>query len=141
MKKLAIFLTFLIILMISFNSYAADDENPFTDVQEGSNYYKEVLWAVNTDPQIVQGITKDKFKPFTTCNRAQMVTFLWRMKGCPEPETTKNPFKDVKTTDLFSGLLRIVLPPVRLRISLLHLIHVQERSLLHFSGEWKMSRK
>ncbi|MBR1507899.1 MAG: S-layer homology domain-containing protein [Eubacterium sp.] len=101
MKKLAIFLTFLIILMISFNSYAAEDENPFTDVQEGSNYYKEVLWAVNTDPQIVQGITKDKFKPFTTCNRAQMVTFLWRMKGCPEPETTKNPFKDVKTTDFF----------------------------------------
>ena len=36
-----------------------------------------------------------------TCTRAQVVTFLWRAAGCPEPSTTKNPFKDVKKTDWY----------------------------------------
>ena len=36
-----------------------------------------------------------------TCTRAQVVTFLWRAAGCPEPKSTTNPFQDVKNTDWY----------------------------------------
>ena len=75
--------------------------NPFTDVPYGSNYYNAVLWAYNANPQIVSGISATKFKPFNQCTRAQVVSFLWRMKGCPEPVSKTNPFKDVKSSDFY----------------------------------------
>ena len=35
------------------------------------------------------------------CTRAQVVTFLWNALGKPEPETTENPFGDVRQKDYF----------------------------------------
>ena len=56
-------------------------ENPFVDITESDFYYKAVLWAV--EQGITNGISTDRFGPFETCSRAQVVTFLWRTKGMP----------------------------------------------------------
>ena len=69
--------------------------NPFSDVSDNAYYYAPVLWAVNHKPQITNGTSSDTFSPDATCTRAQVVTFLWRAMGEPEPTSTKNPFKDV----------------------------------------------
>ena len=70
--------------------------NPFTDVPEGQYYYEPVLWAIGQEPQITTGTSADRFSPNATCTRAQVVTFLWRASGEPEPTKTENPFSDVK---------------------------------------------
>ena len=73
----------------------SDSANPFTDVTSGAYYYDPVLWAVNHTPQITNGTGTNTFSPEATCTRGQVVTFLWRAKGCPEPKSTTNPFSDV----------------------------------------------
>jgi hypothetical protein len=70
--------------------------NPFTDVKTGAFYYDPVLWAVSHDPQITKGVSDTAFAPGETCTRGQVVTFLWRAMGCPEPKSANNPFTDVK---------------------------------------------
>ena len=72
--------------------------DPFEDVLEGMFCYEPVRWAVNHKPQITKGTDDEHFSPDATCTRGQVVTFLWRAKGCPEPTKTDNPFKDVKQT-------------------------------------------
>ena len=67
--------------------------NPFTDVSEGRYYYDPVLWAVENG--ITAGITPTTFAPDSNCTRGQVVTFLWRAAGKPEPKTTVHPFTDV----------------------------------------------
>ena len=71
----------------------ASTENPFTDVPEGSFYHKAVLWAVENG--ITNGVSETAFGPDLACNRAQVVTFLWRMMKEPTPTLTENPFTDV----------------------------------------------
>ncbi|MBQ7099015.1 MAG: Ig-like domain-containing protein, partial [Oscillospiraceae bacterium] len=73
--------------------------NPFTDVPEDSFYYEPVLWAVENG--ITTGSTATTFNPNGISMRGQIVTFLWRAAGSPEPETTENPFVDVKESDYF----------------------------------------
>ena len=68
-------------------------ENPFTDVQKGSFYEKAVLWAVENG--ITNGTAADKFSPGGACNRASVVTFLWRAAGKPASEGSDLPFADV----------------------------------------------
>ncbi|MBR1507630.1 MAG: S8 family serine peptidase [Eubacterium sp.] len=74
---------------------------PFDDCKESGNYYSSVLWAYAAHPQIVAGVTANEFKPFKSCTRAQVVSYLWRMKNCPEPKTKTNPFSDVNESDFF----------------------------------------
>ena len=69
-------------------------ENPFIDVKESDYYFDAVLWAV--EKGVVAGVTETTFVPNAACTRAQMVTFLWRNAGSPDPKTTGNPFTDVK---------------------------------------------
>ena len=45
---------------------------------------------------ITTGTSSNTFSPDSTCTRAQVVTFLWRANGSPEPTQTVNPFTDVK---------------------------------------------
>ena len=71
----------------------------FTDVPEGSFYYDPVLWALKQG--ITTGATATTFNPNGQCQRAQVVTFLWRAAGSPEPVTTVNPFTDVKESDFY----------------------------------------
>ena len=75
--------------------------NPFRDVVDSKFYHDAVLWAVSQEPQITSGYADGTFRPDNTCPRAQVVTFLWRASGCPEPETAVNPFHDVKPTDYY----------------------------------------
>ena len=71
-------------------------DNPFTDNKNGKFYYQPVLWAYYHDPQITTGTDTTHFSPNKNCTRCQVVTFLWRANGCPEPKTTENPFTDIK---------------------------------------------
>ena len=66
---------------------------PFTDVPESAYYHDAVLWAVGKN--VAAGTTPATFSPGANCTRAQVVTFLWRAMGSPEPTGTKNPFADV----------------------------------------------
>lgn len=74
--------------------YVASPANPFKDVAKGKYYYYPVLWAVGKN--ITKGTTDTTFSPNNVCNRAQMVTFLWRASGSPTPKKSKNAFVDVK---------------------------------------------
>lgn len=65
----------------------------FTDVPESAYFYEPVLWAVENG--ITSGTSATKFSPYEGCTRGQVVTFLWRAAGCPEPESSYNPFSDV----------------------------------------------
>lgn len=69
--------------------------NPFTDVEEDQFFYDPVLWAYYHDPQITAGTSATTFSPNDGATRAQVVTFLWRAAGSPEPKTGTNPFEDV----------------------------------------------
>ena len=77
----------------------AKRENPFADVPEDSFFIDPVLWAV--EKRITNGISATEFGPLVECNRAQVVTFLWRAAGEPEPTAADNPFTDVKAGDFF----------------------------------------
>ncbi|MBQ6281319.1 MAG: S-layer homology domain-containing protein [Oscillospiraceae bacterium] len=68
-------------------------QNPFKDVPADAYYTKAVLWAV--EQGITTGKSKTKFGVGSPCTREQVVTFLWRAEGKPEPESTVNPFTDV----------------------------------------------
>ena len=68
--------------------------NPFKDVKEDAYYAAPVAWAVENG--ITNGTSSTTFSPDKTCTRAQVVTFLWRAEGEPEPESAANPFNDVK---------------------------------------------
>ena len=80
----------------SFDPELAGVNNPFTDVKTGKYYYKPVLWAYYHEPQITGGATETTFGINQNCTRAQVVTFLWKAAGAPEPTATENPFTDVK---------------------------------------------
>jgi len=66
---------------------------PFTDVKPGKHYYYPVIWAVENG--ITNGTTPTTFEPNKACTRWQVVTFLWRAAGCPEPTITTHSFTDV----------------------------------------------
>ena len=66
--------------------------NPFTDVPSGAYYYDAVLWAAENG--VTDGVTATLFAPDAPCTRAQIVTFLWRAAGSPEPVGT-SAFTDV----------------------------------------------
>ena len=55
---------------------AAEAENPFADVADDAWYHDAVIWAVENG--ITSGMTATAFGPDGECNRAQMVTFLYR---------------------------------------------------------------
>ena len=66
---------------------------PFVDVPEDSFFHAPVAWAMNSG--ITQGTDASHFSPNAPCQRAQVVTFLWRSMGCPAPASTELPFVDV----------------------------------------------
>ena len=71
--------------------------NPFSDIKaEGAHkpYTDAILWAAGEE--ITTGYSDGSFRPDAPCTRAQVVTFLWRAAGSPEPESAANPFADVK---------------------------------------------
>ncbi len=87
-------------LMVLPSDNGGYDPSPFLDIKDPSKYwYLPVLWAYYAKPQITTGKNppdNNLFMPDMKCSRAEVVTFLWRLAGCPEPTITENPFKDVK---------------------------------------------
>ena len=71
----------------------------FSDVPAGAWYYKPVHWAV--EHGITSGVSDTKFGAGDVCSRYQVVFFLWKAAGSPEPKTTVNPFTDVNPGHFF----------------------------------------
>ena len=67
--------------------------NFFYDVPNGAYFYEAVKWAVKNG--ITTGVGNDLFAPEQPCTRAQIVTFLWRAAGSPEPKGTAAGMTDV----------------------------------------------
>ena len=76
----------------TFKAEQSTGNNPFTDVPAGAYYEDAVVWAVGRN--ITTGMSAAAFDPNGSCTRAQIVTFLWRAAGSPEPKTMKG-FDDV----------------------------------------------
>jgi len=70
----------------------------FTDVADDAYYADAVDWAVENG--ITSGTSSTTFAPNFTCNRAQIITFLWRSAGSPEPVGTTS-ISDVKSGDYY----------------------------------------
>ena len=66
--------------------------NFFYDVPNEAYYFEAVKWAVAQE--ITDGVGNNLFAPDQPCTRAQVVTFLWRAAGCPEPKRAGS-FSDV----------------------------------------------
>lgn len=73
--------------------------NFFYDVPNGAYFYEAVKWAV--DKGITNGLSDTMFGPYESCTRAQIVTFLWRAAGSPEPKTASS-FADVPASAYYA---------------------------------------
>jgi len=81
--------------VIHYNSPMQEDPAPttpapavssFSDVKEGDYFAQPVAWAV--EQKITNGTSEDTFSPNENCTVAQILTFLSRAKGSPEPAGT-----------------------------------------------------
>ena len=72
----------------------------FIDMPDESNWAHEPIdWAYFNG--ITSGTTPNTFSPKSVLTRGEVVFFLWKTKGSPEPATTVNPFRDVKENRYF----------------------------------------
>ena len=72
----------------------------FPDVTKQSEYYyTPVYWAAVNG--IAAGYSDGTFGPKLNCTREQMMTFLWRLAGKPEPSSSGNPFPDIHSGDYY----------------------------------------
>ena len=75
------------------------ETSPFSDVSTSAYYYEAVKWA--QEKGITGGIGNGLFGPNQPCTRAQIVTFLWRAAGSPEPKSMSS-FSDVSTDSYYA---------------------------------------
>ncbi len=75
------------------------ETSPFNDVSADAYYYEAVKWAV--EQGITGGTGSGLFGPDQPCIRAQIVTFLWRAAGSPEPKNTGS-FTDVSADSYYA---------------------------------------
>ena len=78
-----------------------EKHNPFIDVSADIYYAESVTWAVANGITTGTSNVGPLFSPGGSCTRAQMVTFLWRAAGCPQPESASSPFDDVQDPDAY----------------------------------------
>ena len=71
----------------------------FADVPANAYFADAVKWAV--DKGITNGLPDTMFGPYASCTRAQIVTFLWRAAGSPEPKATSS-FTDVPASAYYA---------------------------------------
>lgn len=92
----------------------SDSVDLYTDfidvVDSDAYYYYPVYWAIGAG--ITNGYTDSSgkptgyFGPNDTCTRAQVVTFIWRALGKPEPSSDAPTFKDVKSGEYYYKAVR-----------------------------------
>ena len=81
-------------------SFAEEAETSlFADVATDAYCYDAVKWAA--EQGITGGIGNNLFGPNQPCTRAQIVTFLWRAVGSPEPKSMSS-FVDVSTDSYYA---------------------------------------
>ena len=73
--------------------------NFFYDVPNDAFFYEAVKWAVKSG--VTNGLTDTMFGPYEPCTRAQIVTFLWRAAGSPEPKAMSS-FADVPASAYYA---------------------------------------
>lgn len=71
----------------------------FADVPANAYFADAVKWAV--DKGITNGLSDTMFGPYESCTRMQIVTFLWRAVGSPEPKTASS-FTDVPASAYYA---------------------------------------
>lgn len=71
----------------------------FADVSTDAYYYEAVKWAAKNS--ITGGVGNGLFAPDAPCTRAQIVTFLWRAAGSPEPKNASS-FSDVPASAYYA---------------------------------------
>jgi len=79
--------------------YGGTEPLPFLDVKDTDYFANAVAWAYNNN--VTTGTSETTFGSFDNCTRGQVVTFLWRAAGNPEPTSANNPFADVNSSDYF----------------------------------------
>lgn len=82
----------------SNNNPKIETTNYFWDVSVSDYFFDAVQWAVGQD--ITSGTSSTSFSPNQTCTKAEIITFIWRAAGSPEPKIT-NPFSDIAPQDYF----------------------------------------
>ena len=88
-----------VVVAAGFRKAGAFTTAAFVDVDLDAWYGKAVLWAV--EEGITSGTSATTFNPEKTCNRAEVVTFLWRAAGEPKVDNS-NPFVDVPDGQWFT---------------------------------------
>lgn len=73
--------------------------NFFYDVPNDAYYFEAVKWAAENG--ITGGVGNSLFAPNQPCTSAQIVTFLWRAAGSPEPKNMSN-FSDVPADSYYA---------------------------------------
>lgn len=71
----------------------------FADVPANAYFADAVKWAV--DKGVTNGLSANLFGPYESCTRAQIVTFLWRAAGSPEPKAMSS-FTDVPVSAYYA---------------------------------------
>jgi hypothetical protein len=79
------------------NIAIGSDNEPLTNATIHYNN-SAIAWAIENG---ITSETIETFAPDTSCTRSQIVTFIWRNAGSPEPTTTDNPFTDVSENDYY----------------------------------------
>ena len=77
----------------------SEPEYTFADVAASAYYHNAVLWAAENG--ITSGTDATHFSPDASCTRAQIVTFLWRAAGSPEPKAAAG-FTDVAGSSYYA---------------------------------------
>ena len=81
-------------------TYYLSTKNVFEDVDTDDFFYEPVIWALNND--ITKGTDATHFSPALGVTRGQVVTFLWRAAGCPEPSGEAVTFADVPANQYYA---------------------------------------
>ena len=91
----------VVTVTVDGKSYDVKVQVLYKDVKDSSKFWYAPTYAL-TEMEVVKGYDNQTlFKPANKCTRAQMVTFIWRLAGSPEPKTKECKFSDVKEKDYF----------------------------------------
>lgn len=71
----------------------------FNDVKDSDYFAAPVHWAL--EREITSGVEEGRFGPELPCTRGQIITFLWRAAGSPEPKSLAAAFQDAAEEDYF----------------------------------------
>ena len=71
----------------------------FNDVKDSDYFAAPVHWAL--EREITSGVEEGRFGPELPCTRGQILTFLWRAAGSPQPKSLAAAFQDVAEEDYF----------------------------------------